>query len=603
MSWHPAYVVVSPGGAGLFSSPDPREALAYAERLGPTQWLAPTEGLAARRAANPDPGDVVRRLPTASQMAKTVRRASVPPMTMREVMTVGLTEADLVQLDPAEQAAKSLEHARKTVLPIFVMADRAARAASAKARHRDPDDEQGVGLDLSSWTTPAKGWLGVNAKLAKTKKGVKAMALGLSLLPESSVFKLRSEAGTVLTRVQAPRPATWGPEGEDAPDDPTLCSFASMDCKRSCLVNTGQNAAGYRANYTKYAKARALLEHPLEFMRILCEALRRYEGLVPKGMTKQGARKLVRFVRLNIFSDIPWEEVVPWVFDAFPGLYFYDYTKVPGRLFGDPHLTRRDALGLRRYDLSFSYSGRNEGYLVAEFDRGRRAVYVYVAAQYVRSQRVSGILTKKLLGKKATDLLLTRLRQEVTGKIKDKTRKIPKEKRRSKDDPVLGATSELDSEYDKLAAAVWRHVNRIPEFDDVPGVGRVEVVDGDESDFRAFDKDDVIVGLRWKSPKVWVPASKAREELPFSEIPAKPWREGETNLPKSFVLLGEVNKSGDFFRFAQTPSGSTQDVLPGDWEKVTAKQAIIEAFGLALEKRGRLVPRFEVLRGRAGPTR
>ena len=55
-------------------------------------------------------------------------------------------------------------------------------------------------------------------------------------------------------------------------------------------------------------------------------------------------------VRLNVFSDIRWEKTMPALFDRFPGVTFYDYTKIPGRTVP------------ANYHLTFSYSGADEAF-------------------------------------------------------------------------------------------------------------------------------------------------------------------------------------------------------------------------------------------------
>jgi hypothetical protein len=79
------------------------------------------------------------------------------------------------------------------------------------------------------------------------------------------------------------------------------------------------------------------------------------------------SRKYELFVRLNVFSDIPWELVFPELFAHFSDLTFYDYTKVPGRV-TPPN-----------YDLTFSYSGINEAYMDYEIRRGRRVAMVFLS--------------------------------------------------------------------------------------------------------------------------------------------------------------------------------------------------------------------------------
>jgi len=59
----------------------------------------------------------------------------------------------------------------------------------------------------------------------------------------------------------------------------------------------------------------ALLIHDLEVARFMAQAL-----------------GLSLAIRLNVFSDIPWELVIPWLFPLFPLVTFYDYTKEEWRL-------------------------------------------------------------------------------------------------------------------------------------------------------------------------------------------------------------------------------------------------------------------------------
>ena len=73
-------------------------------------------------------------------------------------------------------------------------------------------------------------------------------------------------------------------------------------------------------------------------------------------LVRKAERKgLVPVVRLNGTSDVRWEDIpcltAKNIFALFPDVQFYDYTKIPNR-------TR--ALGIKNYDLTFSYSARPE---------------------------------------------------------------------------------------------------------------------------------------------------------------------------------------------------------------------------------------------------
>lgn len=59
-----------------------------------------------------------------------------------------------------------------------------------------------------------------------------------------------------------------------------------------------------------------MMAEPLAFLRLLVHEIgtahRKHDDL---------------HVRLNTFSDIAWERVIPWMFAMFPDVQFYDYTK------------------------------------------------------------------------------------------------------------------------------------------------------------------------------------------------------------------------------------------------------------------------------------
>jgi len=59
---------------------------------------------------------------------------------------------------------------------------------------------------------------------------------------------------------------------------------------------------------------------------------------------------LLPAIRLNGTSDIPWEGIKPSVFDAFPDVQFYDYTKIPGR---------KKVHDIENYHITFSGDGEN----------------------------------------------------------------------------------------------------------------------------------------------------------------------------------------------------------------------------------------------------
>ena len=115
-----------------------------------------------------------------------------------------------------------------------------------------------------------------------------------------------------------------------------LCPFAGV-CIDPCLAHQGQgtmsNVAGPRA--AKTALWFLAREWFLAKLRRELESFRR------------NATEDTIGVRLNMFSDIPWEHY--GVIESFPDITFYDYTKNP----------RRFGWIRPNYHITFSYDGHN----------------------------------------------------------------------------------------------------------------------------------------------------------------------------------------------------------------------------------------------------
>lgn len=129
------------------------------------------------------------------------------------------------------------------------------------------------------------------------------------------------------------------------PDD-EICSMAKLaGCMKPCLESAG------RGKFNSVQKARIektlfFKNHQLAFMLSLCADI---------WSLLQRAKKLglTPLVRLNGTSDIPYENIrfliYGNIFQAFPDVQFYDYTKHPSRkLWGKTS---------GNYDLTYSYSG------------------------------------------------------------------------------------------------------------------------------------------------------------------------------------------------------------------------------------------------------
>lgn len=208
--------------------------------------------------------------------------------------------------------------------------------AWAQIRHHFPH--------TGTYSTPAlaaDALLGQNYKTSKTIHGFDGVVYGLSLAPFWKAFDVLGD------------PTCAPPK-----DLPNLCIGSSPECRQACLVLTGQNVGEY-AQAIKLCRTHALIENPVAFARMLAYSVERYIGYAQR-------KGLKLLIRLNVYSDVPWEAFLPWLFEEYPEVQFCDYTKVP----------RRETPA--NYDLTFSYSGANEASTRSELRRGRRASVVFL---------------------------------------------------------------------------------------------------------------------------------------------------------------------------------------------------------------------------------
>jgi hypothetical protein len=261
------------------------------------------------------------------------------------------------------------------------------------------------GKPTTKYNTPsgmADAWIGQNYKTEKPSAdpGRPAEVMGVTLVPafharlaalgegpyknlfvpgeDDDAAQLKAASRTMLKR--------WREPGIGLPERITSkftwCQGSSQECRDSCLVFAGQNAATRYNTYRKVAQTMALLNQPVAFMRMLIMSIEQWMGGCDFYKRAHKAMELSPFIRMNVLSDIPWERLAPWFFDHFANaagengkaLRFYDYTKVPGRR-GMPGFPRN-------YDLTFSISGEesNEQYAIEEIERyDSRIAVVFLA--------------------------------------------------------------------------------------------------------------------------------------------------------------------------------------------------------------------------------
>lgn len=122
-----------------------------------------------------------------------------------------------------------------------------------------------------------------------------------------------------------------------------LCPFAKVaECHVACL-NTAGRGVFNNVKEARLRKAKLFNENKPEFFAQLIDDINKLKRQAKK-------KNLQAVVRLNGTSDIEWEKIKVageyTIFNLFPDLQFYDYTKNPNR----KNLPSN-------YDLTFSYSG------------------------------------------------------------------------------------------------------------------------------------------------------------------------------------------------------------------------------------------------------
>lgn len=157
-------------------------------------------------------------------------------------------------------------------------------------------------LDLKDYTKRYSGkLLGSNRKLKKSAM----MTKGLSLLPHTLAGGFN------------------------------FCPSSTEGCRKTCIVYSG-NARFKGTNEGRYHRSRFFLEYRDTFLDFLKFELSYFRGAV----------------RLNTFSDIPWEKHIDMA--DFEWVQFYDYTKIVNR-----YHDFLDGRMPKNYHLTFSYSGEN----------------------------------------------------------------------------------------------------------------------------------------------------------------------------------------------------------------------------------------------------
>ena len=131
------------------------------------------------------------------------------------------------------------------------------------------------------------------------------------------------------------------------------CPKATEGCKAACLNTAGRGGMfkkGESTNVIQEArkrKTRMFFENRMDFMLALYNDIK-------LGIKQAEKKGMIPAFRLNGTSDIAWEkyDMLPGlnVFECFPNIQFYDYTKILGR----------KVKGIANYHLTFSAADGND---------------------------------------------------------------------------------------------------------------------------------------------------------------------------------------------------------------------------------------------------
>jgi hypothetical protein len=145
-----------------------------------------------------------------------------------------------------------------------------------------------------------------------------------------------------------------------------VCSHASKGCADSCLVGSGFGGMYTSVMQGRINKTEYFLKDRVGFLFQLKEEIK-------KAIKKHEGKEIVTF-RLNGTSDLPYEKYKVFdnntknIFEMFPNVQFYDYTK---------NYLRFDKVLPKNYHLTFSRSETNHDKSIELLNRGINVAMVF----------------------------------------------------------------------------------------------------------------------------------------------------------------------------------------------------------------------------------
>ena len=154
-----------------------------------------------------------------------------------------------------------------------------------------------------------------------------------------------------------------------------VCPSASRGCAHACLNTSGLGCMPNTVN-ARMKRTEMFFEDRERFMQRLDFEIKRSiknaENATYTDINGEQQKGLIPVFRLNGTSDIKFENIKygkdkKTVFEYFPNIQFYDYTKIP----------KRGKNPFPNYDLTFSRSEDNEKFVGQAMEKGQNVAVVF----------------------------------------------------------------------------------------------------------------------------------------------------------------------------------------------------------------------------------
>ena len=148
-----------------------------------------------------------------------------------------------------------------------------------------------------------------------------------------------------------------------------LCPMASAGCAEACLFKSGMGGLYSNVEQGRINKSEFYLNDRIGFLDYLMKEITK---IVKRHKTHKNYVDFIPVFRLNGTTDIRWEKQKAsnglTILEAFPDYQFYDYTKIPARMFMDMPAN---------YHLTFSRSETNDDDVMKALSAGKNVAVVF----------------------------------------------------------------------------------------------------------------------------------------------------------------------------------------------------------------------------------